>query len=1811
MKSTLKKFLSITLVVSMLMSMCTFAFADGDAAAEQRSKQITTEGDTVYYKADGSQGTQNNWDVKLTRKLEATGTENLFNVNMEVVTKDSVRTETSADAAVTLILDVSGSMNYCVECGQSSSNHINHDFTDTGSWKYSWSGYKWDSTPDGNCDYVTKTDRWGNENYCEKTEEEHSHRMGETRIAVAKEALVEFLNNYADGANGAARYVSLVTFAKNSAKKDLDTAKSGNQYWLDVSDPANLNKVIGVINGCSANGGTNTQAGTTDAADLLEMDVAENTKAKSLKNCFAILLTDGEPTYYVNDNGDRDGSGSSASDETTSGAQTGCEEITETGAKLYSIAYCTAEATVPVKDEGNKTITDWLKNNCGSTKVYGPDSSASLKADLVDILKTQTESGSNVAQVVGKVNVVAGEGENNVVVYSYVNSSDRNVSGMNGDITWNLNNVTPVHNESAKTNTYTTSYQVRMNTEATGFVNAKPYALGETKLSFTDISNNTNHEVAFPAIAAQGYLGSLSFVKQGYKAGTMTNLQGAKFTLATENWSRDITTQEDGKVEYTAIPSGYSYTLTEATAPEGYDKVDPVSFAVKYGELKYAEGTAPISGTVEDRVHINTVDVRFTKTWQIPANENTPDEIVVTLLRNSNEVEGYKNVTVKKSDCTVDKDGVWSYTFTGLPATDDMGNAYTYTVKEAAMTGYTTSYGDNNLESSLAITNTASGKVHLKAEKTWILPTGMNTDPEEVTVWLTVGGEEVKGSEKTLKNGETADFGELDKYDSNGQIISYAVVEDPNGSYQQVSNTSATVNGVTTYTLTNTVAQETTTVSGTKSWKDGNDISARPASVTVKLYADGKATEMTATTNADASWQYKFEGLDRYEFTKDSNGVITGVREIVYTVKEADVGSGYVPSYNGMDVTNTRTGKVNFTVYKNWIDVAGAEHDEVTVYLYANNEKQEQSKTFSESATFEGLDKYGADGSLIRYSVAEEAIKGYTASYSDVTTTADGAYVQTVTNTKVNDDKVILSVEKVWQQPETVSKQTATFTVSRYSDHSGNKQVTTLSITGNGSTTYEADKYYYYKDENGEGFEEYTYNVVENNISGYNTTGGAVADAANANTWKFVNTITGKTSVTVNKNWVKPDSVAAVDTSFSVGYTTNAGKDAVWNEVGTIEIKAGETSGTLSGLEKYDALGQEIQYTVNENSISGFNASAPVKTEGKLEFTVTNTVNEATVPLTVTKTWIDGNTAPENRPAVKLTVLQNSTAYQDVTFAYTDGKVMATVGTAEPVEATVSEYGNTYSVQVNVPRFSDDKKVEYTYSLNESNVPAGYEKAVSGMTATNKRVGKISIDVTKYWIDPAGTNNRPEITLKLTGASVYEIKVKDGVATMGNANLVVAVNGSTWTITVPDLPEFDASGKKITYTLSENEVSGYTQERVENQPFAITNRIAQEKITCGATKNWANMDVDGVYKPQYPDAITVALYRDDMMVEGSEQTVQRADGTYAIETYTDLDKYASDGHIYKYEVLETSSGAAVKAGETVSFGTNNEYTVSYTADGTITNTFKVPAKYLYVITTNYTHYDYTGAVISTNSKDSEMFTKSEKQTITVSSDEFKVNAKDNLTYGFDAENETNVVSVSLDKENHLYKLVLNYVLTDEVPDAQYKVTHVYCRNGIEEDRVTGEPFTDKVGTVVNASNIGQITTGPNGRTYRFVSASPESITLEKDIVGELILTYNRTTGGGGGGTTPTPENPVTPPEDIDEPDVPLAGDPEIEDLGDSDVPLAGLPGDELEDLEEEEVPLAAVPKTSDMALFWLASSALSGIGLGALNLKKREDEDEQ
>ncbi len=138
--------------------------------------------------------------------------------------------------------------------------------------------------------------------------------------------------------------------------------------------------------------------------------------------------------------------------------------------------------------------------------------------------------------------------------------------------------------------------------------------------------------------------------------------------VATPTWDGN-TYKFSGLAKYDAEGYLYTYKVSE-TQVNGYD-------APAYD----SNNPNNITNTITDPMNIV---VSGTKTW-IDSNNaygTRPDSIKVNLLQNGTKI---KDATVK-----ADKDGKWTYEFTGLAKYDAKGYEYTYTVTEDTVEGYTT-----------------------------------------------------------------------------------------------------------------------------------------------------------------------------------------------------------------------------------------------------------------------------------------------------------------------------------------------------------------------------------------------------------------------------------------------------------------------------------------------------------------------------------------------------------------------------------------------------------------------------------------------------------------------------------------------------------------------------------------------------------------------------------------------------------------------------------------------------------------------------------------------------------------------------------------------------------------------------------------------------------------------------------------------------------------------------------------------------------------------------------------------------------------
>ncbi len=873
------------------------------------------------------------------------------------------------------------------------------------------------------------------------------------------------------------------------------------------------------------------------------------------------------------------------------------------------------------------------------------------------------------------------------------------------------------------------------------------------------------------------------------------------------------------------------------------------------------------------------------KTWNDDNNKyNTrPDSIVINLYADGTKIET-KTVTAE--------DG-WAWKFTKLLKNNEDGNEIEYVVTEEKVTGYASVIHGYDIENTL-ITTSVSG------QKTW--NDANNQDgkrPESITVNLLANGVEIEEATVTAAEDWKYSFEDLPKYNMNGAEIVYTVTEDAVEGY--------TVN-IKDYNITNTYTPELTEVAVTKTWEDNHDQDGkRPASITVNLLADGEEIAEAVITAADG-WKYTFANLPAY-----ANG-----QKITYTITEDPVAE-YTAEIDGYNIKNCHTPKTTEVAgQKTWNDANnqdGKRPASITVNLLANGEIVDSKTVTAENGwkyTFANLPVY-ANGQKITYTVTEEAVADYTASVNgyDITNTyAPG--------------KVSVSGSKIWNDNNNQDgKRPASITVRLYADGT---EIATRVVTAAEGWAWNFEDL----DEYANG-QKITYTVSEDAVAGYtaevngynitNTHTSAKTSVAGSKIWNDNNNQDGKRPVSITVNLladgvkVASKTVTAADgwawsfdnldeyaggkqityviteeavagytsevngynitNSYTPGSVTVSGTKS-WNDANnqdgkrpasiTVNLLADGSKVasktvtaadgwkyTFADLPEYQN-GKKITYTVTEDAIAGYTASVN-------GYDITNTYATETVTVSGSKTWNDANNQDGKRPAsITINLLADGAKVASKTVTAADGWAWSFEGLAKYAAGKLIDYTIT-----------EDTVKDYTVSYNGYNVTNTY---VPGTTAVSGR---------KIWNDANDRDGlRPE--------SITVLLLANG--TIADSMTVTAADGWAWSFT--DLDEY-AAGEKITYTVSEVHVTGYT---ASISGYNITNTHTPETVNVSGTKTWNDADdQDG----KRPDSIVINLLADGEIVDS--KTVSAADGW--AWSFENLAKY-EDGKQIDYTVREAA-----------------------------------------------------------------------------------------------------------------------------------------------------------------------------------------------------------------------------------------------------------------------------------------------------------------
>ena len=767
---------------------------------------------------------------------------------------------------------------------------------------------------------------------------------------------------------------------------------------------------------------------------------------------------------------------------------------------------------------------------------------------------------------------------------------------------------------------------------------------------------------------------------------------------------------------------------------------------------------------------------------------------------------------------------------------------------------------------------------NITANKVW--QNGPNDRP---TVWFrlyrNIDGETptpVDGAEiKKLDNSTTkVEWSNLELYKELGNgktakyIYSVKEVDRDGKSYVPV-NYEKTEDGLT---VTNSYVTPKIDITGTKVWENGS----KP-SVELQLFRDGKALDRDEYTisldgSEETPWTHTWTGLDK----TDING-----KAYKYTVDEVKVPDNYekVVSEDGLTVTNKFVSpKVDIPVEKVWNDgnnQDGNRPDSIEVELLANGERVDIDNITLNvenqwKASFSDLPTLDSQGKDITYTVNEVGVpSSYKSEVSGDSTkgfTITNSYTPGKTNVKVN---------KVWDDSNNQDGiRPNSIEVQLYANGKEKGEAVELNVDNNWSRFFDN------LDEKVAG-KVIEYTVKETTeIPGYTT---SIDDSDKSNVTITNSHTTEKTEFAGTKTWDDADNQDGVrPDSITVNLLANGQK------VDSKEItSADDWSYSFTGLPKNES-GKAIKYEVSEETVEGYD----VKIDG---FNITNTHTPETTEVTGTKTWDDNNNQDGIRPdSVTVNLLADGipTGQTAEVNADTDWKY-------EFTDLPVFEVGSV------------GKKVVYTVT----------EDAVDGYQRTTPAD---AFDI---------TNTHTPETTEVTGTKTWDDNNnQDGIRPdsiivnlMANGKVVgtTKVSAETnWKYTFSNLPKHvvGSEGKEVIYTISENDVEGYT---TTYNGFNIVNTHTPGKKGLTVTKAWED---DNDKDRLRSDFIEVQLYANSKAV--GEPVKLSADNNWTT-TWTDLDEKVS-GMAVKYTVMEVTEVKGYTATVTVKDDSNIIITNTHT-----------------------------------------------------------------------------------------------------------------------------------------------------------------------------------------------------------------------------------------------------------------------------------------
>ncbi|MCD8129663.1 MAG: Cna B-type domain-containing protein [Lachnospiraceae bacterium] len=549
----------------------------------------------------------------------------------------------------------------------------------------------------------------------------------------------------------------------------------------------------------------------------------------------------------------------------------------------------------------------------------------------------------------------------------------------------------------------------------------------------------------------------------------------------------------------------------------------------------------------------------------------------------------------------------------------------------------------------------------------------------------------------------------------------------------------------------------------------------------------------------------------------------------------------------------------------------------------------------SESWTyrFAALPVYSS-GKVVSYSVTEDAVDGYTVSYSAMDGDWESGYSIVITNTHTP-ETTEYAVVKVWDDDENRDGVRPESIEVKLIGSDGSERVAKIADDDNWQYTFTDLPVYW-----NEG-QAITYSVVESPVSGYVR---SVADANEEHEFVITNTHEIETvDIPVEKIWDDNDDQDGVRAEDITVVLT--GSDGTVREM--VLTAESDWKYTFTDLPVYWNEGALITYSLQEKEVDGYTDEVIAGEDG-YSFTVTNNHIPAVTDVVVSKVWDDADNQDGIRPESIAVILSGS-----------DGS------TYEAELTAVNGYSYLFS---GLPVYYDHGTL-ITYTVKEI-VVEGYETTYtvdeSGylFTITNMHEPEmVSIPVTKVWNDNDDQDGirLESITVTLNGSN-------------GTAYTAELTSENDWTYLFEDVYVYWNEGEAVEYTLTEVIVDGYETEIALNEDgsgFILTNTHEPETTAVTVEKVWEDDENrDGVR----PENIHVVLTGTDGNTYEADLTADN-NWTYV---FSDLPVYYNHGTLITYTVGED----AVEDYETAMEASDDGYSF------TLTNTHEIAVTNIYV-----------------------------------------------------------------------------------------------------------------------------------------------------------------------------------------------------------------------------------------------------------------------